>query len=1786
MNNALLLSQHKNKFKLLTIVVAVLLVVWRYQNFKGDFEKATDFISGYHDLVTSRVSAALDSILADVSYESMISRVSSVVSAFEGDISQVPPLLNTETDTLVGNLEGSIDASVEPVLRSIEAEGAKKLEETIPVTLTRILGEVDDEFRAITEDLVDSDDVQSMLSYYETMTSEMRERFVSEISAKFEKDFRARTTRVREFYGVNLSGVLFMYREFITSTKKMASDFTGDNQAENYVHSIAESKIAETVVNHVKYDLIPAYASGEFTEEQLESFLVEFFVEARVIRDFMEEELTFRSENGHVPSILENRASQLYLNAFDRNSSNKIMSEDQIRSLNAMAKDLFEDLSEYLRNSGSVQNYTLPVLKGFSDAYLFSILPRIYTYVFALFVEFRNVLTRARLEGSQTCTLQFFELRRVLDHEFFFALSQENGFDLGVTETRYRELYADQISSARDRMIGYARLPYIVYLYDDSLDFLGVSSELLFFSDVSLRSVVDEVTASFHDRLADSITDSLDAGIEETFDEENDSSRVVVDAAFQVFRNNMEILKASHLVDEVSEVVSQEISEKVGFVSDLIPDLLDEFRGDVTDKFDNEWMEHTKQQFLTGDDVDLEGMKRFAVEEMNTHAGGVTTEYLDLVRTYIDAQITGINDTMAEISVHISEAIEASPITDESKETIRESLERVLEDTAGTISSVQTSLIVNVNDVLQGAIVSLDTIMDINTQNFFNTGIREVVEAFQASASSEFSGLYYEHIDKMSAAYKILSNDAKVVFEEHARALIGTEVLYRDRMSSEIKVILDGYGEEIVNDFDIVSYNARRTIILNNMRMRVLEGGLGTRVERNSKISANNRDYAMAVIQFRNKYQQVALDLMAAFNTEYASRVSSMYARHADVLSKVAPVLSVIEGSMRQSLSDAFSALVGQVVFQETNDLPSIDMVSISYPQGIMATSDAHDGDLPSVMREILMLPDIDNSGGAEYLDENQVASEVDQGLDTLGNTSSGGTIGHEDITLALSDYDAWETNIVEMVIEDLEETMTQQLKENTCPIKPTCKDGSGTCDRSVTGNLECREGYVLGVNSHGIPCCLFDPVAAGFPVGDIARLLGEELALMYFTSPQGVGHVAKLARFMSRGMGKVGGKVAGRFLAVSSKFSSKASGVFAKVGGRMGKKIAIRTGRKAGMKLATKVLASTAAKVAVKASTALAGVAAKAGAKAGASVAAKSAGKAVASAAFKSLAKAAAAGPVGIALLAFDILSLALDLWDPAGYNDAQAAGQIKGMRDSIETYYGEMLASEGITSPLLPDPMYNLDPSKRAEFTENLMMQWFADKMLEFTSANEERWQYMPSSEAAAEQNAEVVRLTDVIFTDPNFFEELTCANTENTFMVRASKINGTSRDIVGTSRDKDFDETTGKHLSICCLNATGVTAHNSFSHTKTEFINELVLDPLYRWVKISDEGGYKIYQDLTKSELSTATKEVERRQSIVEDGGSISDEELNAPAIIKFGWSLVKVEPEDEFWRQYNYSQENDTGMPERKNFHKAWEKDEEENAKNYEMIIEATMEENLAETVPCHEITGECEALVSLETIRKSSGDEDAPEWYPDYDDLRESSKKMVDDNIAERLEDELAHTRVNEALLADMNKGLDEQYAEDTGVTVEEAKRERIRSSLDTENNVQEADFAVFKNGFSQSSPLLSVKQTCDDMGYGVEFVSDKGLCEFTQEYCDRFGLTYFYNEDVGTHDCKLATSQRVFETIFGTTVTRSVKRGAKALGSVGPAGELIDLETDKRMSPMTMMSNLDQLGLGSKYSIW
>ena len=233
----------------------------------------------------------------------------------------------------------------------------------------------------------------------------------------------------------------------------------------------------------------------------------------------------------------------------------------------------------------------------------------------------------------------------------------------------------------------------------------------------------------------------------------------------------MEIQKVTHIVQEVRTIMANEISKNVSFISDLLPDLVLSFKDEATESFDEEWMIETQKQFITEDDADFDGMKRFVVEEMNKKASSITQKYIDLVGEYIDTHIITIGSTLENVVQVVSEAVRDSPIGEDEKISLYDSLQSTQDDMNGSISSVNTSIRVSIDTILQDAIRSLDQVMDTITQNFFNTTLQVIIEDFETWAQTVLQEMYELRMEDITLEQKKLANKSREIYESHVTNL-------------------------------------------------------------------------------------------------------------------------------------------------------------------------------------------------------------------------------------------------------------------------------------------------------------------------------------------------------------------------------------------------------------------------------------------------------------------------------------------------------------------------------------------------------------------------------------------------------------------------------------------------------------------------------------------------------------------------------------------------------------------------------------------------------------------------------------------------------------------------------------------------------------------------------------------------------------------------------------------------------------------------------------------------------
>lgn len=186
-----------------------------------------------------------------------------------------------------------------------------------------------------------------------------------------------------------------------------------------------------------------------------------------------------------------------------------------------------------------------------------------------------------------------------------------------------------------------------------------------------------------------------------------------------------------------------------------------------------------------------------------------------------------------------------------------------------------------------------------------------------------------------------------------------------------------------------------------------------------------------------------------------------------------------------------------------------------------------------------------------------------------------------------------------------------------------------------------CKKGFIVKKNAEGQSCCFIDPKSQMDSKMDVAIDLAKDLAKEVLITEIGPAVAMRVAKFVA----PLGKKVMKKMAVKLSKVMTKS---MVKVASKMGAKLAIASAR-------------------------------------------------MSAAAMK-----ASAGPAGWAMLAFDVLSLALDMWDPMGYNDFSGAGVNGLARDRMEAAWEDDARANGSDYPYLAPMEYNT-PEFSAYFADN---------------------------------------------------------------------------------------------------------------------------------------------------------------------------------------------------------------------------------------------------------------------------------------------------------------------------------------------------------------------------------------------------------------------------------------------------------------------------------------------------
>lgn len=116
----------------------------------------------------------------------------------------------------------------------------------------------------------------------------------------------------------------------------------------------------------------------------------------------------------------------------------------------------------------------------------------------------------------------------------------------------------------------------------------------------------------------------------------------------------------------------------------------------------------------------------------------------------------------------------------------------------------------------------------------------------------------------ISGLQKSIANEGKQIFEKHVFDVVEVEVTYREKINIPMTKVLDDFKDYILSNYNIVSYNARRTILINSMKAEVIIKTAELRTSRSKLISGLESKYSESRISFRNNYLNLATALITS----------------------------------------------------------------------------------------------------------------------------------------------------------------------------------------------------------------------------------------------------------------------------------------------------------------------------------------------------------------------------------------------------------------------------------------------------------------------------------------------------------------------------------------------------------------------------------------------------------------------------------------------------------------------------------------------------------------------------------------------------------------------------------------------------------------------------------------------------------------------------------------------------------------------------------------------------------
>ncbi|ACH46880.1 unknown [Feldmannia species virus] len=1646
------------------------------------------------DIVTSRLTDSVEQTLSEYSWESMFEKFSDIIEEFARRTEDVPTLLSIDIGDQIQRVSDWAERSFGDLIETLLVSREDRVLLAIDLALVNLGSDLRVE--------VDTDKLFTVI----ISASDSR---ITKLTRLFEN--------VKEWQ-------LEAFVRFLRHVSRIRAELNVNSNLETWIR-----------------------------QETQTIFVSNSFKLGGPISDHFETRLSL------VSNILVSQSSRNLVARVSAVQNDPVIGATQKRRLTAFAHERKAGVESQDDTAVLDRDYTLAELATYYEPYSSRLANELRVITEVISLEYSAIQFRAESEGRLTCIVQFYEMRRTTDYAFLFEFCKDRDFDLDIFKKDVYALLEDTVTAPEisGQILALTDLGHLKYLYEEAGAFLRGRAYLFFQDDDIVLAAMLEHLAKTHDTVSSVVPDRIMYGISGELAEEQSTTLHFLRQRVEAFVSIMEYSKFVELIKGSRSSVIDAVVKKISEISNELKGLPAEFISEAIAPFTFERFESSSQQFELGDDIDYPGMKAHVISETNSYASQILVDtrddYVEKIRTVSDLVTAYINS----ISLDLKALMKASEFLEpESKDELIAMVEDVVD--GYMLSWTKTEMDSLVNDLetyLFYGFTELEVVQDQRLQNFFNTKIQVIKDSFRSETVGKLQSAYVAHVDAVEASLKGLSRSARVLFRELFDEFLSIEISYRSKIAEVAGPVLQDMTVQILADYNIVSFSNRAPLVVNEMKSAVNSAALDVLVERNREILAYRRKYDAARTDFTELILNTGNDLKLGFRETLRQELKNAKERGTQIMGHLLELFDLLERTLFDMLADASTNLVDEFVNTPTNGLPdTMSLETITYESEFMSLASTDD--------DAIVLP------AAAFQREHGIPRQIDEfgNYDSEVDEPSG--LSTIELKTYLVDWDLWINSKITELVQEAVIAMEDSLVQNTCRNnKPPCRDG-----------------WVQFENNWEVQCCSFDPASQGRQGWEVALLFGKEIALALaldvervVTSPKKLKsaatfmaeNAAKGQRAIANSFHKYGGK--------SAKRMTKAISLSGKMGGK-----SVREGAKRfSQVLTSKVVASQTFKTGSKFLTKL------------------------------------SLGPAGVALMIFDTVSLVLDLWDPAGYNEEQSAGILRVGRDELEKNWRTMLKENGFEHPVLADPMFDKSPEAQTAFMEEVFGEWFSDKLSTFITVNESRHELLPDSEVLAEIEQKESEIYLESEEDPNLLANLMVSKLRNVRLqdisVRESYSNPHTDGGPDSDRNQSLfaSEKSRTGLMEMVLDEEGCRAFNIFHAKKAAFLNSFKFNPYYRFTKRDHnymitldsttvpkflETGTQCFVTQTMSQYESSDSvwgsgeyvtvpgetcvglvmppiipTLEGSLELAEWFSSLSEYEALASEIrerVSEGWTFVEVDGEEEFWIQYDPEMDI-FELTDRTRYQAKHEENARLGAHQYTRLVDtvlaahidsitpdsepairfddvkiaylASFPENWEGSVfryPLHDFVADIEkdeyTVQTLPVI---------PEWVPGYNELLDTYEPEVEAEF-ERIHQENVETLRTHALEAHQAE-LDrlETKASENNKSVEDIRKEEAAQGRSTDPNPPE--FAVFLHGFGVVSPLYTIKAQCSELG--VDYDKERGLCSFTPAYCNRYGTDHFFNKDLGVYDCELPRSAWASEYLFGTTVTRSTRRGWKAL---------------------------------------